>query len=132
MVWDISDPRAPVYVTYANNRDFAVASRARATWRRKGSSWSRRTRVHRPAATPCGQRVERHDDGVGNRKVGSTIQYQARRGMGVDCATHTLNCFSPPRPLGMGPECSAADTAKPPRRYVIIPTKCGWIVFGSA
>ena len=26
MVWDISDPRAPVYVTYANNRDFTVAS----------------------------------------------------------------------------------------------------------
>lgn len=26
MVWDITDPRAPVFVTYANNRDFTVAT----------------------------------------------------------------------------------------------------------
>ncbi|MFN3333100.1 MAG: choice-of-anchor I domain-containing protein, partial [Caldilinea sp.] len=26
MVWDITDPRAPRFVTYANNRDFTVAT----------------------------------------------------------------------------------------------------------
>ena len=71
MVWDISDPR-PVFVTYANNRDFTVASERPATWRRKGSSSSRRTSSHRSAPAPCRQRVERHDDGVGDGKVGSS------------------------------------------------------------